>query len=140
MLGNFMYCNPTKLYFGEDSLASLNEELPKYGQNVQLVSRVHPPLKLKEVRHKYRQCDCGQLGLFQFGHDKPHAIASFAQAESPLHRNPVCIVLIFLFLALAETTAAGLPRRGPERRIPCSLQYLRLSRVRYIWSARTLSG
>ena len=37
MLGNFMYCNPTKLYFGEDSLASLNEELPKYGQNVQLV-------------------------------------------------------------------------------------------------------
>ena len=33
MLGNFMYCNPTKLYFGEDSLASLNEELPKYGQN-----------------------------------------------------------------------------------------------------------
>ncbi len=26
MLGNFMYCNPTKLYFGEDSLASLNEE------------------------------------------------------------------------------------------------------------------
>ena len=37
MLGNFMYCNPTKLYFGEDSLAGLNEELPKYGQNVQLV-------------------------------------------------------------------------------------------------------
>ena len=37
MLGNFMYCNPTKLYFGEDSLASLNEELPKYGQNIQLV-------------------------------------------------------------------------------------------------------
>ena len=25
MLGNFMYCNPTKLYFGEDSLAGLNE-------------------------------------------------------------------------------------------------------------------
>ncbi len=37
MLGNFTYCNPTKLYFGKDSLASLNEELPKYGQNVQLV-------------------------------------------------------------------------------------------------------
>ena len=32
-----MYCNPMKLYFGEDSLASLNEELPKYRQNVQLV-------------------------------------------------------------------------------------------------------
>lgn len=37
MLGNFSYCNPTKLYFGEDSLNYLNEELPKYGPNVQLV-------------------------------------------------------------------------------------------------------
>ena len=37
MLGNFSYCNPTKLYFGEDSLQYLNEELPKYGKNVQLV-------------------------------------------------------------------------------------------------------
>ncbi len=35
MLGNFMYCNPTKLYFGEDPLSCLNEELPKYGKNVQ---------------------------------------------------------------------------------------------------------
>ena len=31
MLGNFEYCNPTKLYFGEDSLNYLNTELPKYG-------------------------------------------------------------------------------------------------------------
>lgn len=37
MLGNFSYSNPTKLYFGEDSLQFLNEELPKYGKNVQLV-------------------------------------------------------------------------------------------------------
>lgn len=37
MLGNFMYCNPTKLYFGEDSLHYLNEELPKYGENVALI-------------------------------------------------------------------------------------------------------
>lgn len=37
MLGNFSYINPTKLYFGEDSLDFLNEELPKYGKNVQLV-------------------------------------------------------------------------------------------------------
>ncbi len=37
MLGNFSYCNPTKLYFGEDSLSYLNEELPKYGKNVQLI-------------------------------------------------------------------------------------------------------
>ena len=37
MLGNFVYCNPTKLYFGEDSLQYLNQELPKYGPNVVLV-------------------------------------------------------------------------------------------------------
>lgn len=37
MLGNFTYCNPTKLYFGEDSLKGLYQELPKYGQNVMLV-------------------------------------------------------------------------------------------------------
>ena len=37
MLGNFTYCNPTKLYFGEDSLKGLYRELPKYGQNVMLV-------------------------------------------------------------------------------------------------------
>lgn len=37
MLGNFSYCNPTKLYFGDDSLKYLNEELPKYGNNVQLI-------------------------------------------------------------------------------------------------------
>lgn len=32
MLGNFVFSNPTKLYFGEDSLKYLNEELPKYGK------------------------------------------------------------------------------------------------------------
>lgn len=37
MLGNFTYANPTKLYFGEDSLKNLNTELPKYGKNVVLV-------------------------------------------------------------------------------------------------------
>lgn len=37
MLGNFTYCNPTKLYFGEDSLEVLNTELPKYGDNVVLI-------------------------------------------------------------------------------------------------------
>jgi alcohol dehydrogenase YqhD (iron-dependent ADH family) len=36
MLGNFSYCNPTKLYFGEDSLNFLNEELQGYGKNVML--------------------------------------------------------------------------------------------------------
>lgn len=37
MLGNFTYCNPTKLYFGEDALDALNIELPKYGPNVALI-------------------------------------------------------------------------------------------------------
>ena len=37
MLDNFTYCNPTKLYFGPDSLENLNTELPKYGDNVVLV-------------------------------------------------------------------------------------------------------
>lgn len=37
MLGNFSYKNATKLYFGEESLKYLNEELPKYGKNVQLI-------------------------------------------------------------------------------------------------------
>ena len=37
MLGSFDYCNPTKLYFGEDSLSNLRKELKKYGKNVVLV-------------------------------------------------------------------------------------------------------
>lgn len=37
MLGNFTYCNPTKLYFGEETLNYLNTELPKYGKNVVLI-------------------------------------------------------------------------------------------------------
>lgn len=37
MLGNFSYKNATKLYFGEDSLKYLNDELPKYGKNVVLI-------------------------------------------------------------------------------------------------------
>ena len=37
MLGNFSFCNPTKLYFGDESLNDLNTELPKYGKNVVLI-------------------------------------------------------------------------------------------------------
>lgn len=37
MIGNFTYCNPTKLYFGEDSLSALSSELKKYGKNIVLV-------------------------------------------------------------------------------------------------------
>ncbi len=37
MLGNFTYCNPTKLYFGNEALEGLAVELPKYGKKVLLV-------------------------------------------------------------------------------------------------------
>lgn len=37
MLGNFVYHNPTKLYFGTDALDGLRQELSHYGQNVLLV-------------------------------------------------------------------------------------------------------
>lgn len=37
MLGNFVYCNPTKLYFGKNALDGLNDELPKYGKNILLI-------------------------------------------------------------------------------------------------------
>lgn len=36
MLGNFSYCNPTKLYFGEEALDNLSVELAKYGDRVVL--------------------------------------------------------------------------------------------------------
>lgn len=37
MLGNFSYCNPTKLYFGRNALDALSGELAKYGKNVLFV-------------------------------------------------------------------------------------------------------
>ena len=37
MQGNFTYCNPTKLYFGADSLKYLGDELAGYGENVVLI-------------------------------------------------------------------------------------------------------
>ncbi len=37
MLGNFSYCNPTRLYFGEGAISNLKPELEKYGKTVMLV-------------------------------------------------------------------------------------------------------
>lgn len=37
MLGNFTYCNPTKLYFGDQPLHNLSTELENYGSNILLV-------------------------------------------------------------------------------------------------------
>ena len=36
MLGNFKYSNPTKIYFGEDALSNLKDELANYGPKVML--------------------------------------------------------------------------------------------------------
>ena len=36
MIDNFMYCNLTRLYFGEDALETLGSELSRYGKNVLL--------------------------------------------------------------------------------------------------------
>ena len=37
MLGNFSFCNPTKLYFGDQALQNLGDELDRYGKNVVLI-------------------------------------------------------------------------------------------------------
>ena len=37
MLGNFEFCNPTKLYFGDKSLTHLNSELLKYGLRILVI-------------------------------------------------------------------------------------------------------
>lgn len=37
MLGNFYYSNPTKLYFGDNSLNYLNQELQNYGKKILLI-------------------------------------------------------------------------------------------------------
>lgn len=37
MLGEFTYCNPTRLHFGRESLSCLRQELARYGPTVQLI-------------------------------------------------------------------------------------------------------
>lgn len=51
MLGNFIYSNPTTLYFGEDAMNGLNLELPKYGQTVML-SYGSGSIKKNGIYHK----------------------------------------------------------------------------------------
>ena len=36
MLGNFSYSNPTKLYFGDDAISFMGEELKNYGKKASL--------------------------------------------------------------------------------------------------------
>lgn len=37
MVDPFIYCNPTKVYFGHDAMSHIHEELPRRGKNVLLV-------------------------------------------------------------------------------------------------------
>lgn len=37
MLGNFSYCNPTRLHFGQDAMQHLKSELAQYGDKVMLI-------------------------------------------------------------------------------------------------------
>lgn len=37
MIGNFTYCNPTRIHFGKDAMTALEEELSQYGGTVQLI-------------------------------------------------------------------------------------------------------
>ena len=37
MLGDFIFCNPTRIYFGKNSLSGLDKELPVYGKTVMLI-------------------------------------------------------------------------------------------------------
>ena len=42
MLGNFTYCNPTKLYFGDKSLENLDAELANTAPTWRLYTAVDP--------------------------------------------------------------------------------------------------
>lgn len=59
MLGNFSYCNPTRLHFGENALDALREELPKYGPRVLLTyggGSIKKTGLYDEVRDILEQC------------------------------------------------------------------------------------
>ena len=38
MLHDFTYYNPTKIYFGKDSMQNLSAELANYGKNILLIA------------------------------------------------------------------------------------------------------
>lgn len=42
MLGNFSYCNPTRIHFGKDALEHLREELAKYEKMCSLLTAAVP--------------------------------------------------------------------------------------------------
>lgn len=46
MLGNFTYCNPTKIYFGEEALLNLHEELKNMVQTLYWFMEVVPSKRM----------------------------------------------------------------------------------------------
>ena len=84
------------------------------------------------------------------------AIELFVVQSSFVRMSPILYALFARLNALSTATLSalsmyssflsalgsffGLPSEGPESLMPCSLQYLRLLRLRYILSASALSG
>ena len=62
MLGNFTYCNPTKLYFGKGAVENLRTELPGYGKNVLLVNSM-PVIGGSTLLHNYDRITIGTTQL-----------------------------------------------------------------------------
>lgn len=59
MFGNFSYCNPTRLYFGEDAMNNLKQELEKYGSNILLCyggGSIKKNGIYEQVIHTLREC------------------------------------------------------------------------------------
>lgn len=55
MLGNFTYCNPTKLCFGKNALSNSKEEFKKYGDNIVLIYGGYKPLNREEIIRIFRE-------------------------------------------------------------------------------------
>lgn len=50
MLGEFTYCNPTRLYFGKEALDGLRQELKKYGPQVRFAMAAAPSRKTEFMK------------------------------------------------------------------------------------------
>ena len=73
MLGNFTYCNPTRLHFGEQALEQLAGELKEYGGRVLLAyggGSIKKTGLYEKVRHPERLRQGSVRGAG--GHAQPH--------------------------------------------------------------------
>lgn len=102
MLGNFKYHNPTKLYFGNQSLQFLNQELPEYGHNVVLI---------------YGGGSIKKNGIYQAVMDiltknNKNVVEISGVMPNPTSISPASIKLICCWLS-AAVRSATMPRRSP---------------------------